>query len=186
MQKNMLKESDGKNMISEKKGLDDLPKVLILFLSSFLDLDGFLNFSSTNQKYRSCFSEFRMIYSFLNQIGFIKKFESKDSLSNRKQKLKTDLSKKKFDQLRDEKKNTPLHCALKNSSSSSSLTEIIKYLVENKSDLNSTNSRFDTPLHLACYNQQIKDEMIQYLIENKGDLNSHNVWKKEIYFLNEK
>ena len=88
--------------------------------------------------------------------------------------------------MRDEKKNRPLHCALKNSSSSSSLTEIIKYLVENKSDLNSTNSRFDAPLHLACYNQQIKDEMIQYLIENKGDLNSHNVWKKEIYFLNEK
>ena len=67
------------------------------------------------------------------------------------------------------KGNTPLHmvCGNKNIS-----FEIIKYLVENKSNMNSKNcSDGETPLHIACKNENISLEIIECLVENKSDLN---------------
>ena len=52
--------------------------------------------------------------------------------------------------------------------------EKIKFLIENKSNINSQNKYGDTPLHLACRNENISIEKMKHLIENKSDINSEN------------
>lgn len=56
--------------------------------------------------------------------------------------------------------------------------EIIKYLVENKANLN--DSKSEKRLSLACENKNINLEIIQYLVENKADLNLKNKEGKSV------
>ena len=96
----------------KEKRMKDLPKVLILFLSSFFDLDTLLNFSSTNKKYRSYFFEFRKIFSFLNQMRFFEHFgKEKNTLSKRKEIIKNRLIERNFKDLTCRYGMTPLHYA---------------------------------------------------------------------------
>ena len=159
-------------LVEEKKtGIEDLPKALILFLSHFFDLDSLVNFSSTNQRYKAYFSEFKKIYSFSRNNNFFKYFEKKTNLSTKKQFLKNALLKKEFGILLDVYENTLLHYA---SQYDSPPFEIVKYLIENKIDVNSKNKFNDISLHCAFENKNISFEIIKYLIENKSKINLNN------------
>ena len=69
-------------------------------------------------------------------------------------------------------KYTPLHYPL---ACNNNHIDIIKFLVENKSDLNLANDFNSNPLHLACENKSVVSlDIVKYLVENKVELNSKN------------
>ena len=71
--------------------------------------------------------------------------------------------------------NIPLHYL---SELENSTIEMIKYMIESKSNLNKENNICSTPLHSICQNEKIDLLFIQYLIEVKGDFNVINLYKK--------
>ncbi|KAG4095065.1 ankyrin repeat-containing domain protein [Neocallimastix lanati (nom. inval.)] len=51
--------------------------------------------------------------------------------------------------------------------------KIIKYLVEQGTDVNKGNNRAETPLHDACNNEN--EDLIKYLVEHGADINKENI-----------
>ena len=152
-------------------GLFDLPKVLIKHIASFFDLDSLLKFSSTNKIYRTVFSDKRELFCFLNQSGFIR--NSKEELKAKKEKLRKIIVSEEleFSSLVDTLRFTPLHYACE---SEKMQIEMIKLIVEKKSDLNCFNSFQNSPLIYLSRNNEFTLETFRYLIEKKCDLNLLN------------
>ena len=116
------------------------------------------------EKYKEKYTheiEIEMGVEILEELGF----------NNKKYKTKEKLMKKNLSDVRDKYKNTPLHHAVMNQNNA---IGIIKYLVNNKSDLKSVNNEKNTALHLACKNKNLSEEIVKYLIEKKSDLNSRD------------
>ena len=175
---------DGKNENEKNKipkmerkecSINDLPKVLIEFLGFFLDLDGLLYFSSTNQKHKRIFSEFRKTFRILKEIGFLFEYfedtNQQKTIQQKKESLKIKLINKDISDLiilfrpnEEIYEKFPLQKLFECENIS---IETIKYLVENKCDLKKTNEFNDSFLHLACENKEISIETIKYLVENK-------------------
>ena len=78
---------------------------------------------------------------------------------------------KNYVSLQNDEGNTALYLACQSKQIS---LEIIKYLVEKKSDLNLKYERGNTLLHLACQNKHISLEIIEYLIEKGSVWNCEN------------
>jgi ankyrin repeat protein len=145
--------------------LDCLPNVLIKYLSSFLDLDSLLRFSSVNQKCRNIFLQIRKGLKYFKEMSFVF-FNGAKNLN--KNDLQDILVNKKFSSLKDVLGNGPLHIAALNSS-----LEMIKYFFENKCEINLRNNSGETALHQLCKNNyQIPIESIEFLVENKCAINS--------------
>lgn len=179
--KNKFKEK-GTNKVQkiEENGLNgeckikEIPKVLIRYLSSFLDLKSLFRFSSTNKEYRNLFYDLRKGFIYLKEVGFDSDFKMKDKKKSKKEFLKEVLLKKEISLLVNKiYKSTPLQCACKDIDIS---FEMIKNFVDNKSDLNSMNNSFQIPLHYACRNEKVSLEIVQYLVENKSNLNSEKYY----------
>ena len=66
--------------------------------------------------------------------------------------------------------DTPLHLAIK----VNVIPEKIKYLINQKSDINTKDFNKDSLLHSLCSSSEFNHELIQFLIEKKADLNSKN------------
>ena len=123
---NKRKEKKGYNMIIKKNkedkrnsfiSFDDLPNVLIRYLSYFFELDSLIKFSSTNKRNRVIFFEFRIVYSFLNKNQF---FSKKDPILLQK------ILKKEYNEIKSEVSGfSLLHFACFHSS-----FEMIKYFLE--------------------------------------------------------
>ena len=171
-EENLTSQQEGKegkfDNLQIKVSINDLPKVLIIYLSSFFDLDSLVHFSSTNQKYQKLFEEFRRIYFFLNQSGFVSNFVSND-LNEKLTKKDLIFKKSCYPNLRDSFGNSILHFACENENIS---LQIIKPFVEINCNLNVKTNYNETPLHYACCNKQISLEIMKYLIENNCELNS--------------
>ena len=168
--------------IRKNSGLDVLPKVLIKYLSLYLDIDSLINFSSINQKYKNIFIEFRNAFYFLNITGFLSNLTPKNQFRNRshfyflyrgeeirkkKENTKKLILNKEFVDLKDNSQMTTLHYALKSKKVS---LEMIKFFIENKSDLNLRDEYGYSALHFACRNENISPQIINNLLENKKDL----------------
>ena len=69
----------------------------------------------------------------------------------------------------DSKADTSLHYASGGLNANNNL-ELVKYLVDNKADVNSKNKDSDTPLHNSCRNNSF--EIVNYLVDNKANLNA--------------
>ena len=96
----------------------------------FLDLDGLLYFSSTNQKHKRIFSEFRKTFRILKEMGFLfEYFEDPNQQKNNSTKKKNHW-----------KSNWSIKIYL-----------IWIFLVENEDD-DGVHFLLVTPLHLACKN----------------------------------
>ena len=169
---------DGKKKISkiqddtENCQLEILPNVLMQYLASFLDFDSLIRFSSTNQRMKRIFLQFRKGSVYFKQIGFNPNHKRKDKKLAEKEIFKQILLEKNFSDLKNKIfSNTPLHFACESKVIS---LENVKYFVENKCALNAENTCFEIPLHYACKNQNCSLEIIQYLIEQKSSLNSEN------------
>ena len=81
---------------------------------------------------------------------------------------------KKINRLLDTNGASPLHVALHPVNVSNFSMEKIKYLVQNKCDVNSKDKHGMTPLILAAINQKVRLELISFLFENKAELNLCN------------
>ena len=55
---------------------------------------------------------------------------------------------------------------------------MVKYFVENKTDLESKTKNQDNPLHLVCENKNVTLEIIKYLAIKGGDMNDRNNARK--------
>ena len=91
---------------------------------------------------------------------------------------RTILKEKRIEDLRDSKGDSPLHVAFEKYTSDLLDENIIDFLIESKSDLNSIDSLEGSPLHVACLNDNISLEMLGYLIDKKSNLNLKNSQKK--------
>ena len=80
--------------------------------------------------------------------------------------IKKLVSKKGSLNLLNKEKKHPIHIACDNNT-----LEIIKFLVEKKSNVNSSNN---SPLHHACKNKNISLEVVQFLIQNNAKLDHKN------------
>ena len=149
--------------------LNDLPKVLIIYLSSFFDLKSLLNFSSTNQKYNKIFLQFRKGCLYINQIGFLSVFFVDEK--EKKQNLKRILESKETVNLVDQIGAKIIHYACKSASVS---LEMIQYFEEKNCDLNLQDYLKNNPLHYLSRNQFATLDVIKYLIEKGNNLNSRN------------
>ena len=69
----------------------------------------------------------------------------------------------------DSNADTSLHYASGGLNANNNL-ELVKYLVDNKADVNSKNKSSDTPLHNSCRNNSF--EIVNYLVNNKANLNA--------------
>ena len=156
-----------KNLKMDEKvtTINDLPVVLIKYIGTFFDLDSLLNFSSTNQKLKSLFLEFRKGYSYLNVIGFIKEYECRD----KKNFFKQVIINKNYSNLKSKYGETPLHFACWNKNVS---MEMIKYYVENKCEISEKNMYNNNSFHLICSNENASVDIIKFFLESKGDINS--------------
>jgi hypothetical protein len=165
--------------------LKDLPNVLIKLISSYLDIDSLLNFSSTNQKYKNLFQEFRNGYLFFNQSGFIARYRFDEETLNQIRKHLSETEEKEispkqiFGEILLKKKfsifnyKSPLLFYLNKTNKPK--IEMIKYLVENNCDLKIKNKYHETPLHIATTKKNPKIEILKYFIENKCEINEINV-----------
>ena len=118
----------------KKSKFEELPKVLIIHLSSFFDFDSLVQFSSTNQKHKNLFSEFRKGLIYFKRINLVSRFEKKGSKTSKSNFFKQVLLNKDFGMIVEEmRKFNALHFVC---SSEEISLEILKYFFENKSDLN--------------------------------------------------
>lgn len=176
MKKRLLEEFKEENEKSKspkmkaENMIDQLPKVLIKYLSHFFDFDTMLAFSSTNRKHRNTLLEIIKGYSYLNVIDFISEYSE-----NKKEFVKQKLMEKDLSSLIIPKENSdfrnenPLHFACQDQNIS---LEMLRFLVEYKCDLNLKNYRHEIPIHKAIKNEKISFEIIKYLVENKSNINS--------------
>ena len=161
---NNLNDNKTKNAKLNEIGINDLPKVLIIYLSEYFDLNSLIFFSSTNKKYNLIFSEFRKGVQILVEHGF-----QTDLKFNRKNEIKSFLEKKDFSKLNRNVNDLPiLYSAV---SSPKVNIETVRYLVEYKCDMNMRYLFSDTPFFAALKNKNINSEIIKYLVENKADMN---------------
>ena len=145
--------------------INDLPKALIRYLSSFFDLSSLINFSATNQKHRNLFLEMRKVYSFLNKNYFF--YSPNNEMKISKNQIFQILFNKKYEILKDYKDDSPLHYAAIFSS-----LGMLKYFLENKIEVNSKGGKLNsTPLHYVCYPGSFSLKMVKHLVENKADVN---------------
>ena len=150
-----------KNQIEKKIEctIDDLPKVLLKYLCLFLDFNSFVSFTSTNKKNRSLFATLREGFLYLKKIGFERNKEIEQKII------------KKMDFSLLKKENVLIYACLSDQIS----TDIIKYFIENKSDLNlKEKKQGNTPIHYALYNPKITLNIINALINFKANLNIKN------------
>ena len=148
--------------------LNQLPKVLLKYLSSFFDIKSFACFSLTNKKHQLLFSHIPKIFGLIRR-GFpnTEKYQQIQFYTNEK----------------IENNYTLLQiCLLENKIEN----EMIKYLIDNKSDLNSkTKDKIfvgfysyidyeNTPLHLACKNPSVSFETVKYMIDCRYNLGATN------------
>jgi hypothetical protein len=170
----MNKRIDNPNLVdhfNKKKrcgiNIIDFPKMLIIYLSNFLQLESILHFSSTNKKFQEIFSEFRVIWKDLKELGFLSNYFSKnEDNEERKSKLKEIIWKKNFKELEDRSGNTPLfyHCEKE------IITfDKIKFYIENKSNLDYPIKR-KSPLNLLCKNKNVTLKIVKYMVENKAEI----------------
>ena len=166
----LVKKTQPFNMKNENN-INKLPKVLIRYISNFTDFDSLINLSSVNQIYRNIFLELRKVFCFLKDINFIKFFrKTEKNIFLKMNALKQFLVEKNYSKMRDVYGDNPLHYACNNLS-----VEMIKYFVENKTDINSKNFNDVTPLHYICKHKSASLENIKYFIENKAELNNKNI-----------
>ena len=165
---------------------DSLSKVLIKFLSQFLDSYSVMNFSSCNKKYKDFFSEFRNVFIFLNKSKYIQNYQN---VENKKELFFQSINKKDFSALINEIKKSPLHCACEDKDVS---LEFIEKMIDFKCDINFYVSKqyksIGTPLCLALYNKNIS-LLFQFMFEKKADYNINDFQNSSplsIYCRNEK
>ena len=120
--------------------VSELPKFVLLHLCSFFDLRSFATFSLTSKKSYHNFSHIRNLFKIMKQ------YHPKLADITISQILKQ--TQNEF--------NSILHLACQNKYIS---IELIKYLVENKSDLNSLNGSKATPLHFCTQNENVSIEI---------------------------
>ena len=169
----------------------DLPKVIIKYLFSFLDIKSQATFSLANKKYYKAFAYLRVIFKMikhfhqdlLQYLYLPRIIEESQKISKpillftcENKQISFDIIKYLIESkselnFNSKYKKSPLHLACKNRNST---LEIIKLLVESKSDLNLEDGDNNTPLHFACKNEKISYEIIQYLVESKSYLNYKN------------
>jgi hypothetical protein len=145
-----------------------LPKVLLNYLSSFLDLESFSNFVVINKKFYCYFSHILILHKMIKSI-----------IPNEKLKVRI---KDIINYLKKYKKETLLVQACKNDKIT---LDLLKSLVENKCDLNSIDKlTLNTPFYNFCRNPNFTVEMLNYLIVNKCDLNLQHPSTHKVPFIN--
>ena len=175
------KKKKKKKKMEKKNEFDVLPRVLIEYISLFLDFNSIIRFSCADKRLKEIMQKRISPIKLLNQLGFQNKEE------NRKNLLKKDLT-----TLIDEIKNNPIHSVCYDAKNlkhelvllgdfsfykSSCLERIdveyqielshIVFLVENKCDLSLPNKLLNTPLLYASENQNITFEILKYFVDMK-------------------
>ena len=139
----------------------DLPKFVLIHLCSYLDIKSNAIISLTNKKFYNTFSQMRELFKLIKLYSPQLLTQELPPTSQMIKKL-------------NKQKISLLNFAFKSQTIS---TEMIKFLVENKSDLNLTNEHKNTALHLACQNKFISMETIKILVENKSNMNQFAIYK---------
>jgi ankyrin repeat protein len=140
---------------------DLLPKVMIQYISSFLGLRSLVSFSQINKKTRKIFPFITKFFNLvLDSFPEDESYEESHSFYiNRSNLFLGNL----------------LHFECKNKKIS---IEMIKYLLQNKVDVNFVNLDNSIPLQNACKNKNSSVEILKTLIDNNSDINSVNYIKE--------
>ena len=165
--------------------INNLPTVLIKYLSEYLDLRSLMRFTSTSRKFNKINSEMRRGIYYLYRINFKPKLKNSCSnflceeiinqnnnffcLDDHKKEFSIQeiILQKKFFELKNDQKESPIQCIFARNFIS---FEMVKYFVENKADLNEKHKKKNsTTLHLASNNSEVTPEILRFLIENKSD-----------------
>ena len=131
---------------------NNLPKFVFIHLCSYFDLKSHATFSLVNRSYYNRFLHLRELYKILLQKSI------------EKPSLKLDECISKIINQSQTESNPILHLACQNEKIS---TEMVKYLIENKSDLNLKVKYDFTPIHYVCKNKNISIELIKCSLKTK-------------------
>ena len=144
----MLKFIQLQEQKKKKKMINELPKVLIKHIATYLDLNSIISMSCVNNKFNSTFTNILKGFRLLKSWGFSIGKEQK--IMNMMLERSLRYCKKFFD-------FTPLHCSVMYQNIS---IDMVKCMVENKCEINAQNN--DGDVYKKYHIKNLKKIIIKY------------------------